>query len=1443
MPILDSPKLSNTSNTSKSTAMTASLGESNKDDRFYTSKYGRIEILNFENYPQFRQSCMIALISANAWSIVQGTEPRPEPANQRAQNQAMADWEERRRTAFKIICSSITGDILDKVANLLEQEDVYNIWKELKKEDRAANPVYRKDQLEDFWKVKWDPQRETLQALVNRLQSYRKRLQGHKEAPSEENVLTRLYQCIPPDDYWQQGKKLSIYQNSDLYEAISLLQTYEKPSQSTETPTPIAAVTNHRGDNRGSSRGRGGWRGRGNGRGKGRWHSSQDDRKATWKNKRLEKNQCKFCRKQGHFESDCIQWQKAQKAYLDKSKGRGRRDDDSDREEQHARVVAESRIVELCYRPISDSDSFDLIDNSSRSERATATAYANSPTDQWAVDSGATRHFSSYLKDFESIKRWSTPRIVRLADGTGIEALGFGNITIITTCETIRLTAAWYAPGLSCRLISVCELNDKGVRVLLADRKLWATLNDKVVFTGTSQNGLYYVDQPSESAFTTGTAMEVDDQPAVALADKRKLWHDRMGHSSYKYVDKLLECTDGVEFRKVKPADQPAGETACEACLAGKMKESFNKTTDNRQQVKVRRLHADISGIKVKSLRGFRYFLLVCDDATREIWIALLRDKSAGEVVPKFRELLSLIEKESGCECVFVRSDNGKGEFGAVFQELLAQKAIQFEPSLAYEHALNGVIERAMGKVNAKILSMLFHAKLPNIFWDYAAEHAVWLLNRLPTTALPYGEYSEAMTPFQAYFGRRPDLRDTRIFGCEAYQINRDRQKTTIDPKILKDKLIFVGIKGNRVWRLLNIDTQKEILTTNAGFNEYTFPKFTITNRSGRLPVPQRMFTELPNTFTEAANRPSTQDEVERHTELKKTLPSRIRSGNEDETLPTRIRSGNEDETLPTRIRLGNEDETLPSRTRLGNEDETLPPTTDSRNGPRLSGSRTGRLSSTVTGAEIGPGMADSIVNRPAEEPIVDPVFKPTRSGRVPKKTVFSDSVVQLVRAMKAVHIEGESSSIEAPAPPFEAVTVEDAIKEDAPEWKKAIMAELQSLKETNTYRVVEPPKGRKVISSRWVLRRKFDYLGHLVRRKARLVIKGFEQQYGVDYFSTFASVIRYSTLRILLAKAAAEDLEIEQMDVETAFLNPVLEEEIYMEIPQFFKEMYPDEDFTGKSLRLLKSLYGLKQAPRAWLLEVQAFFASIGFTASSADPNLFIRGNTYVLLYVDDMLIIGDKASVAIAKAEIGKRWKCTDLEEAKLFVGFQIERNRPAKSLRIHQTLYTTKILERFGLQKANPVSQPFPTGTVLIQSNLADVEEEKGNTEYQMLKNDEAEAYRQAVGSLLYLSNCTRFDISYAVGQLARFMHEPRTIHFRLAKQVLRYLCGTTTAGILYSANPSTSNSNLLVSKSDLYDHFSDATWGTESDRVSFQGWYTSRAGGAVLCGALRDKSQSR
>jgi hypothetical protein len=167
-----------------------------------------------------------------------------------------------------------------------------------------------------------------------------------------------------------------------------------------------------------------------------------------------------------------------------------------------------------------------------------------------------------------------------------------------------------------------------------------------------------------------------------------------------KYVGKLLECAEGVQFVKPKPGDLPAGETACEACLAGRINESFNKTTDNREQLKVQRLHADISGIKSCSTRGYQYFLLVADDATRQCWVALLRDKSAPEAVSKCKQLAKQIERESNAQIVFVRSDNSRGEFGAMFQEALLQEGVQFEP---YKHSLNGVIERAIGKINAMI--------------------------------------------------------------------------------------------------------------------------------------------------------------------------------------------------------------------------------------------------------------------------------------------------------------------------------------------------------------------------------------------------------------------------------------------------------------------------------------------------------------------------------------------------------------------------------------------------------------------------------------------------------------------------------------------------------------------------------------------------------------------
>ena len=114
------------------------------------------------------------------------------------------------------------------------------------------------------------------------------------------------------------------------------------------------------------------------------------------------------------------------------------------------------------------------------------------------------------------------------------------------------------------------------------------------------------------------------------------------------------------------------------------------------------------------------------------------------------------------------------------------------------------------------------------------------------------------------------------------------------------------------------------------------------------------------------------------------------------------------------------------------------------------------------------------------------------------------------------------------------------------------------------------------------MLKKKLNALGVLARQKARLVIKGFKLQYRVNYFSTFASVTRFNTLRAMLLKGAVKDLEIDYVNVKTVFLNASLKKKVYMYIPKYFYLLYLDKNFNGLSLRLLRSLYRLKQALRS---------------------------------------------------------------------------------------------------------------------------------------------------------------------------------------------------------------------------------------------------------------------
>ena len=156
---------------------------------------------------------------------------------------------------------------------------------------------------------------------------------------------------------------------------------------------------------------------------------------------------------------------------------------------------------------------------------------------------------------------------------------------------------------------------------------------------------------------------------------------------------------------------------------------------------------------------------------------------------------------------------------------------------------------------------------------------------------------------------------------------------------------------------------------------------------------------------------------------------------------------------------------------------------------------------------------------------------------------------------------------------------------------------EMASLISNNTWTLKAPPAGFKPIPVKWVFKIKRDGDGNIERYKARLVAKGFKQQEGIDYDEVFAPVSKYATLRALLAKAAAGNMQIHLLDIKTAFLNGELEEDIYICQP----EGYVQGD-TNLACHLNKTLYGLKQAPRAWHNRLHKELESYGYTALLKD-------------------------------------------------------------------------------------------------------------------------------------------------------------------------------------------------------------------------------------------------
>ncbi|CAL5401670.1 unnamed protein product [Camellia sinensis] len=268
--------------------------------------------------------------------------------------------------------------------------------------------------------------------------------------------------------------------------------------------------------------------------------------------------------------------------------------------------------------------------------------------------------------------------------------------------------------------------------------------------------------------------------------------------------------------------------------------------------------------------------------------------------------------------------------------------------------------------------------------------------------------------------------------------------------------------------------------------------------------------------------------------------------------------------------------------------------------------------------------------------------------------------------------------------------------------WIEAMKEEMRMKEKNHTWELMEKPQNRKIIGVKWVFSTKLNANGSINKYKARLVVKGYAQIYGVDFSETFAPVARLDTIRLLLAIAAQKCWKIYQLDVKSAVLNGFLQEEIYVEQLEGFV-MQGHED---KVYLLKKTLYGLKQAPRAWYSRIDSHLLSLGFVKSLSEFTLYVKEATDLIIvpvYVDDLLIIGSKEElVKEFKAEMLMVFEMTDLGLMSYFLGMEVKQRQ--HEVFICQQKYAKEILKKIHMEDCKSYINSYESEREIQQGWIA-------------------------------------------------------------------------------------------------------------------------------------------
>jgi transposase InsO family protein len=883
----------------------------------------------------------------------------------------------------------------------------------------------------------------------------------------------------------------------------------------------------------------------------------------------------------------------------------------------------------------------------------------------WALDSGATRHVSPFLHLFTDFRALDQSVNIIIGNGQIMKATGTGDIKITTLVgereSTVTLKNVLYIPEAAANLFSVKQATKAGAAVSFFTDFAEVSLDDTTLATADGAEGMYNI--------SVIYKQEYEQAMLASATEPALLWHQRFAHLAPGSLSKLVHMVTGISTKPEEFAELPF----CEPCAMGKQArlpfpESTSVTTHPLELV-----HTDVCGpMQVASLGGRKYFVTLLDDFTGLSFAVPIPHKSS--VASELKRVLNELETQCGFKVKTLRSDRGGEYLNTELKDFFASKGIIHQTTAPHTPQQNGKAERLNRTLIERTRTLLVESQLPISLWAEAVSTVNYLRNISPSTG-------RDITPFEAFYGNKPDVSALRVFGCVAYALTPKELRQKLEPTSQRGRM--VGYEPHSKAYRIFLDTGKVIISRDVIFNESVL--------------------SVSTKFTPA-------EELELYV---------LEEATSEEPAPISVAPAPQPPLASPPLPVL----------------APVPPVLAPSESPALR--RSLRLS------------------EPHELPV--PAGKSAMPSQLARREFASLAFADVSHSLS---IEEPTSFEEAMASP------------QADFWFEACTNEIASLHSNHTWDLVPLPSGSKAIPVKWVFKIKRDAHGNIERFKARLVAKGFAQREGIDFNEVFAPVSKHTTLRTLLSLVASEDLELRQIDVTTAFLNGELEETIYMKQPPGF-ESGP----LSTVCHLRKSLYGLRQAPRQWHIKLTTVLEEMGFTPSESDPGLFVQHfkseTTYMLVYVDDLLIATkSKTTADNVVNNLCSAFDIRDLGNASVFLGMQITRDRAAKTLKLDQSKMTRELVAKYGMTACKAKSTPLAVGVDLI-SEEPNLDTEQHN-------------YAELIGSLLYLSVCTRPDIAQSVGALARFMSKPSTSHWTAATGVLRYLSGTIALGITYSAS---------------------------------------------------------